>query len=247
MPYGGIMIRSLQEEIERRATLDQQLVFVSVDGLLKMIRPEALVLVGVDTMSTDDITRFVHLCVDTDRSLDFMIEWVDDTCVVVNFLTFEACFSARARLCGIPESSPPSLDDAEFAASLMVEQDTLSVHKTNAMDTNPDLEPFVLRLRHAHQDDKKKKNAKTYSRYYLLHGKPDRSRSHRSRLSYHVQVHDSEPDLFAHKLDPRIAKGEEPDLFADRIKRARLGSSPRGRDRPLRRDRNRLRSPMYVD
>lgn len=248
------MVRSLEEDKERLALLEAQLVFVGYEGRSEMIRPEALALIGVDSMSTDEIDQFVKLCIG-DRSLDFKIEWVNDTMAVVAFLTHDACIEARSCLIGKDLSTPPKeLSDPEYTASLMVESDTLPLPaKAEAEEGSV---PAVLRLRQALQTDKKMKNANVYSRYYLLHGEPDRQRRRKERagrggsdrnpetqdsVEEPVAVEEDGADLFPERLDNAKPYEQEVDLFAERLqKRLQRGRSARNRS-PRR---HRLRSPL---
>ncbi|OBA19538.1 hypothetical protein METBIDRAFT_45826 [Metschnikowia bicuspidata var. bicuspidata NRRL YB-4993] len=93
----------------------------------------------------------------------------------------------------------------------------LEEQKQSAMDE--DGSPVVLHVRQALQSDRKVKNAAAYSRYYLLHGEPDRTRPRvarrggeaRGRGTY-ARAEDDGEDLFAAK----IKSGAEAGLFAEK-------------------------------
>lgn len=84
---------------------------------------------------------------------------------------------------------------------------------------------FFIRM--ALRSDQKVQNAASYSRYYLLHGEPDRSRRPRRERAEQTrgrfQRDDAEEgDLFLDKLasleETRARKDREEDLFADRMR-----------------------------
>lgn len=91
----------------------------------------------------------------------------------------------------------------------------------NEMDE--DESSVVLYVRLAFQSDRKVKNAAAYSRYYLLHGEPDRTkprpRKGRGRGQYAREEREEE-DLFADKVKGRREQPveEEEDLFAWRLR-----------------------------
>jgi hypothetical protein len=106
----------------------------------------------------------------------------------------------------------------------------------------------VLYIRQSFQSDKKVKNAKEYSRYYLLHGEPERrrfyKRERRDRSDRRSSRRKSEEDLFADKLKQAKKNDygdDDEDLFADRMRErspSRRTESPvRGDERRRWRDR----------
>lgn len=118
----------------------------------------------------------------------------------------------------------------------------------------------ILYARQSFQSDRKVKNAAAYSRYYLLHGEPERRprrgghrdnrRSQRPDRRNRGQE-DEEEDLFASKL--RASGGarsrsndDEEDLFADKLRERQRDRSPGRQNRRNDRSsyRNRSRSPM---
>lgn len=116
----------------------------------------------------------------------------------------------------------------------------------------------VLYARQSFQSDRKVKNAAAYSRYYLLHGEPERRpryndrrnnrggrRDNNRRRNNRREEDEEEEDLFADKLRaeggaPSRRRGRdrddiEEDLFADKLRERQRDRSP---------VRNRSRSPM---
>lgn len=96
-------------------------------------------------------------------------------------------------------------------------------------EMDEDSSAVVIYIRQSFQSDQKTKNASAYSRYYLLHGEPDRRERHRNeryiprkergRLSDRPQSNgDDEEDLFASKLRSRSRRDDEPDLFDSRMR-----------------------------
>lgn len=93
------------------------------------------------------------------------------------------------------------------------------LRKLSAMDE--DDSAVVLYARQTLQLDRKVKNAGAYSRYYLLHGEPDRTKP-RARAPHRRgrdRREDADEDLFASKLSTtQKNRGDEEDLFASRMR-----------------------------
>lgn len=91
-----------------------------------------------------------------------------------------------------------------------------------AMDE--DENSVVLHVRQSLQSDRKVKNAAAYSRYYLLHGEPDRLRPRPARRERgernrgNFSRDDDNEDLFAAKLGDRSRRDQEEDLFASKLR-----------------------------
>lgn len=99
------------------------------------------------------------------------------------------------------------------------EQVDEELRKQNSMDE--DDSAVVLYARQTLQLDRKVKNAGTYSRYYLLHGEPDRTkpRARAPRRRGRDRREDAEEDLFASKLGAsKRDRDDEEDLFASRMR-----------------------------
>ncbi|KAK6457964.1 uncharacterized protein RJT20DRAFT_125842 [Scheffersomyces xylosifermentans] len=308
LPYGGFLVKTLEDEKEREAKLESQAVVVLVNGENETLRPEALRIRGVDSLSTEDIKAFIdyyvnyitveggseedgtktseYLPLPIDEQVTFKVQWINDTAVNVVFGTHEEAFSALTKL-SIASSNPaientaeklqPQLDNPLYLSEIVQERETkpynpiivfkskrdLSkrlgieseekeeplVSQTDGMDE--DESSVVLYIRQSFQSDRKVKNAKLYSRYYLLHGEPERKfhnkrrgqnrrDSNRSRHSRPNNGDEDEEDLFADKLktigsgrsrnnarsNARGNADEEEDLFADRLRNRDRSRSP---------------------
>lgn len=105
----------------------------------------------------------------------------------------------------------------------------------------------ILYIRQAFHSDRKVKNAAAYSRYYLLHGEPERRPKDRYRQRESKPTSgrgnrlrsrpSGDDDLFAHKLGSSSSNGNdgEDDLFASKM-RTRERSPVRDRSRSPMRD-----------
>ncbi|OVF09941.1 hypothetical protein A9F13_03g00649 [Clavispora lusitaniae] len=92
--------------------------------------------------------------------------------------------------------------------------------KKQQNDMEEDDSAVVLYARQSFQSDRKVKNAGAYSRYYLLHGEPDRTRPRvprNKRRGEYSRADDADEDLFASKLKTR-GRDDEEDLFASRLR-----------------------------
>ncbi|ODQ80033.1 hypothetical protein BABINDRAFT_8212 [Babjeviella inositovora NRRL Y-12698] len=180
------------------------------------LRPEALLLSGVNNLSTRDIQAYVrsHLS-EADLDMTFKIEWVDDASIVLAFKSEETALTALYKL---SETDLQVEMEAEtlvgkkckpFVKNLFA---AMPAQDEDAMAT--DESPGVLTVRRAMDSDKKVKNAKEYSRYYLLNGEPnyrERQGGHRNKRSdrhSHRETEKTDPseDLFPVKLgvDPAV-------------------------------------------
>ena len=99
--------------------------------------------------------------------------------------------------------------------------------KEDATEMDEDETSVVLYIRQSLQSDRKVKNAAAYSRYYLLHGEPDRLKPRRGRngggrgnfsRDLDRQTQDLGEDLFAEKLKTRARREVDEDLFADKLR-----------------------------
>jgi hypothetical protein len=295
-PYGGLMTKTLDDEKERESKLEEQAVDIVVNGTSETIRPEALHLRGVDSLSTDDIKAFIDYYINynvfhpdddststvyeplpIDEQKTLRIEWINDSSVNVVFQTYEIAQDTLSKL-SITGSNPniPKPEVSYDLAEAVQERETklynpiLTFKKQRdlssrlGIETQQETAPIesmeedessvVLYVRQALQSDKKVKNAKLYSRYYLIHGEPERrergsrrgrgrgrsdrggrrGRDDRREDRRQEQVSDEE-DLFANKMkNGNRQEDEEEDLFAHKMRER----SP-GRDRE--------HSPMNID
>ncbi|ABN67110.2 predicted protein [Scheffersomyces stipitis CBS 6054] len=303
LPYGGLMTKTLEDEKEREAKLESQSVEVKVNGEMETIRPEALRVRGVDSLSTDDIKAFVdyylnytaeeHESEDGDKKTEFVphpvneqltfkIEWINDTAINIAFATHEDAFIALSKLSIIgsnpsiadnSEALQPQLDNPLYLSDIVQERETKPYNPTIPFKNSRDLSKrldigssvipdensesimvennemdedessVVLYIRQSFKSDRKVKNAKIYSRYYLLHGEPERrpytkhrnnqrqgghSRGgRRSRSRNDSQPEEEEEDLFADRLKSRNAvNDDDEDLFSDRLRNRDRSRSP---------------------
>lgn len=91
------------------------------------------------------------------------------------------------------------------------------------VEMDEDESSVVLYVRLSLQSDRKVKNAAAYSRYYLLHGEPDRLKPKLPRNSGRGRgtfTRDNGEDLFADKLKSSRSRrdADEEDLFADKLR-----------------------------
>lgn len=115
---------------------------------------------------------------------------------------------------------------AETAQDLFEEKkEQLDKAKAESAEMDEDENAVVLYVRQSLQSDRKVKNAAAYSRYYLLHGEPDRLKprvprgrernGNRSRGNF---SRDDDEDLFADKLTSKSRRDQEEDLFASKLR-----------------------------
>lgn len=285
-PYGGIMVQSLQEDNDRKNTLEKQTVEVNVNGNPEQIRPEAIFIRGVDSLSTKDIESFINYYlnylvktetsedgdklvyeqVPLDQQLKFRVQWINDSSVNIAFKTHE---EAKKGLDAISITSmnpaiaptPDVLQDddyfsPEYLSTIVQERETkpynpviqfqkqtdlatrLGIEKPGPDDSSimeEDESAVVLYTRQSFQSDRKVKNASVYSRYYLLHGEPER-KPYKKRQFHRPKRNNNRRG--------RVEDEEEEDLFAHKLKQR---SRDRSRDGEGSRDRDRSRSPMRLD
>ncbi|EGV65127.1 hypothetical protein PSN45_005115 [Yamadazyma tenuis] len=284
-PYGGLLVQSIEDENDRAKRLAEQTVDVSVNGTSETLRPEAIHIRGVNSLSTKNIEAFINYYVNYvvttenneesglptttytpvsgDAQRKFRVQWINDGAVNIVFTTHEDATHALDQI-SITGANPavvpmpviyqvnllvqeretkPYTPVIEFqkrttlAHRLGVETET-SEAQTSNMDE--DESAVVLYARLSFQSDRKVKNAAVYSRYYLLHGEPER-RPHKKRpINPKKRRHqrDYSDDLFADKLQARArprGREEVEDLFADAMARIDRSRSP---------TRDRSRSPM---
>lgn len=185
----------------------------------------------------------------------FRVQWIDDSNVNVVFKTHEHCAEALRALSITGGASDEEIEafSQEYVSSIVQERETkpyaptIAFHKyqkklTEEKDLfedkkqeiqeetgmDEDDSAVVLYVRQSFQSDRKVKNAAAYSRYYLLHGEPDREqrrntvrpeRNGRDRGGYARDEEEDKGDLFADKLErTQPEQEEEEDLFAWRLR-----------------------------
>lgn len=283
-PYSGLMVKTLEDDQNRQQKLEEQSIQVTVNNTQETLRPEAVFIKGVDSLSTNNILAFINYYVNynvkpaeneenstelqyeplpIDDQMEFRVQWVNDTSVTVVCKTHED--AKRCLLAISINSNAEGTVEEEDVTSLVQERETkpynpvvefqrrtdlsnrLNINQNDdekspqeSTEMDEDESAVVLYTRQAFQSDRKVKNAAAYSRYYLLHGEPERKprrpRPHRPNRGRARDYNDEEDDLFAHKLRAKRAQenGDE-DLFANRGDRER---SPQ---------RDRSRSPMRME
>ncbi|EGW32158.1 uncharacterized protein SPAPADRAFT_61241 [Spathaspora passalidarum NRRL Y-27907] len=326
-PYGGFITRTLDVEKEREEKLKEQAIEVNVNSHTEIIRPEAIYITGVDSLSTDDIKAFVdyylnYNVIETvnedetknityeplpfDDQIQFKVEWINDSSVNIRFDTHEESAKALHKI-SITQGNPDVIDtdeppvisftDPQYINNIIQlreskpytpviqfrkqqslvnrlgvkpEAETESTEKTENTENaesapveesamEEDESSVVLYTRQSFQSDRKVKNAAQYSRYYLIHGEPERKpyRKHKRRREPKpepVEEQEPEEDLFADRLSfIENRKSREPsaraeqfdneeDLFADKLRQRERSRSP---VRSAQRSNYRHRSNRY--
>lgn len=273
-PYGGFLIKSLEDESENLKQLQQQSIEITTNqGTIEIIRPEAIKIIGVDNLSTNDIQNYIDYYINYittiinpetnelkyelipfDQLIEFKIEWIDDNSVNIVFQTINDCYKSFQKISESPileklgsqeyinqsiierkgKSYNPIIDfkkHQNLANRLKLANEATNNNNNNqikvedAGDMEED-EVFVeLIIRQSFQLDRKIKNASQYSRYYLIHGEPER----RSRPRKHLdpQRRNKYPAGYRSRKnnnDNNIGDDQE-DLFADKLKGERKSRS----------------------
>lgn len=201
------------------------------------------------TTVVDDVTSYEAL----DNQVTFRVEWINDSSVGIAFQTHDDCLYALRQLSTYsPIDEPtPDLTNQVYVSAIIQERESKSYNPVLAFRNHQSLfsrlginkeeneeeqkmdedeSSIVLLVRQAFQSDRKVKNAALYSRYYLIHGEPDRKqryREKRDRRKYDKLVEDAKD----FKEDaPQEPQEPEVDLFADRL----VGRS----ERPARSERS---------
>ncbi|KAK6460389.1 hypothetical protein DFJ63DRAFT_337762 [Scheffersomyces coipomensis] len=285
-PYGGFLVKTLDEEKEREQKLQEQSsIEVNINGTTETIRPEALHIRGVDNLSSEDIKSFVDYYVNyivtkdeetnqeqyeqlpLDEQITFRIQWVNDSSINVTFKTHEECFKVLKKL-SITSSNPAiytseqpqelTIENVDYVADIIQERESkpytpilnfikhrdlsarlgLGISKEGGEDgeeavaQQPSMEEdessIVLYLRQAFQSDRKVKNAKLYSRYYLLHGEPERQTNYR-RNNYRDR--ERRPRRNEQEEEEQKANDDDEDLFAEKINNPNRVNFTRTNDR----------------
>ncbi|CAK9441734.1 uncharacterized protein LODBEIA_P56020 [Lodderomyces beijingensis] len=265
-PYGGFIVKSIEDEKANAAELEQLSVEVQYQGTTQQIRPEALHLNGVDNLSTEEIKAYVDYYLnytsefDNDKQkitysqipfedqLTFRVEWIDDSNVNVVFKTSHENRNALAQLRSEPMTNDANDVNKTIQEVLAKPYDPIVAFRKSQSLVNrlalangeadkkaggggnadgngngngegeskmdEDESAIELRIRQSFQSDRKVKNASQYSRYYLIHGEPERQ----PRRRYAPRRRDTEE------------KQEQEDLFADKLKKSQPVHDRRGDD-----------------
>ncbi|KAK9472444.1 uncharacterized protein V1510DRAFT_131733 [Dipodascopsis tothii] len=179
-------------------------------------RPEALTLLGVNELSTKDISSYAtHFFADEPPRL----EWVDDSSIVLVYGNGETAQRALSALTA----------EAEFYDG---EPEALAVRTAKPHHVKP--EANLLQIRAARNNDRKVRGARDRSRYYLLYGDPrDSEPRSRRRVDY---ADDSDDEYHRRRDDDRRAALEDNALYGRIGRRGRDSYEPsrrssRGTDR----------------
>lgn len=279
-PYGGLLTKTIEDEKTREQKLKEQAIEITVNNTVEVLRPNAIHIKGVDSLSTKNITLFVDYYInytpvtdengavtfeeiDADNSALFRVQWINDSEVNLVFQTHEDAYRALEKLSitlsnpniAVDDQAPvaeETLKNPELVAAMVQEREskpytpTIAFQKsqdlgsrlgpkveeteptqeggseeaavplevvsqpTKTDDMDEDQSSVVLYLRFAFESDRKITNAAMYSRYYLLHGEPDRRHYRKnnrggSRSNYREREpqkprQEPEEDLFASKL-----------------------------------------------
>ncbi|KAI5970268.1 hypothetical protein CANMA_000620 [Candida margitis] len=213
------------------------------------------------TSRNEDLDKIEYHQIPFDEQVTFRVEWIDDSNVNIVFKTNQDNLKALRQL----SSDPIEIDDQDpsFINEVIQERrakdynpiipfrSSQSLSNRLGLKEKPkedkqeegmmeDESAIELRIRQSFQSDRKVKYASQYSRYYLIHGEPERTRrprpSHRHKRREpvnEIKEEEEEEDLFADRLSRghnssrgQIADDEE-DLFADKLKRSRSRSPTR--------------------
>lgn len=167
------------------------------------VRPEALFLRGVDELSPRNIKLYIDRYVKPDysfankdkyESLNYKIEWINDTSLNIVFNDLESATIALERL---------SLELKDTATDERPAKEYVN-------EPNED-KTAQLYVRLSFSYDKKIKNARVYSRYYLLNGEPE---SKDRPNDYYVNFKKNR----YRERESRYARDEEPDLITGEVK-----------------------------
>ncbi|KAI5964252.1 uncharacterized protein KGF55_002194 [Candida pseudojiufengensis] len=286
-PYGGFIVKSLEDEKANEAKIEELSIEVDYNGTVQKIRPEAFKLNGVDNLSTEEIKSYIDYYLNYtvtqdeengelkynqipfDDQITFRVEWIDDSNVVIVFKTNQDQINALRQIRRIATTLDEN--DPNFINEVIQEVDAkdynpiIQFRKSQSLSNRlglPEKDPnevtsieedetsIELKIRQAFQSDRKVKNASQYSRYYLVHGEPERDLHPRRHKHHHrrsrrdgesIEIKANEPeeeDLFADKLkgnngrktEIRNGDDEEEDLFANKLKKTRSRSPTRNND-----------------
>ncbi|CAI5759750.1 unnamed protein product [Candida verbasci] len=271
-PYGGYIVKSLEDEKLNEQKLKDESIEVNVDGETQIIRPESIYIKGVDSLSTDEIKSYIEYYLNYttkteeekiiyeqipyDQQLTFKVEWIDDSSINIVFKTSEDSKRALKTLT-VPDININNVEETIFFQAAKSYKPIIEFRKQQSLsnrlglnnsengDTqtsgmDEDDTDIELQIRQSFQSDRKIKNASQYSRYYLIHGEPERKPRNNGRRHYNrdrggsyrpksrgTEV-DEDEDLFADNLKRKKMDidDEEEDLFADKLKARERDRSP---------------------
>lgn len=168
------------------------------NSVLGIVRPEAIHIEGVDDMSTADVQQFVKNYLGKEF---FKIEWINDTSLNVVFRIPEKAEQALTAL--TPEDLP-------------VPMELTTSRGTKEVPGKPDTK---LSVRMAIDSDKKERNARSKSKYYLMHGEPsfqdERYRVHDPNMNAGPQEQTEQTVAQEYRFRPVAT--EEDELFPEKL------------------------------
>jgi hypothetical protein len=197
---------TIEEEKDVKLVADE-----SIDRFEALPRPTAIFLLGVDDMSTQDITTYCN-----QPSLE-KVEWINDSACNLVFKTEEEAHSALGTL----------LADATVA----VDHRTL-VTARSFVNTAENDKTHNLFVRISTDEDIKVRGARHQSRYYLIHGKEEGDK----HLSEERQDARKE-----HRERMKKSGGDGRSVFSrlgNTVERRRSVSPVREEERSIKRDRS---------
>lgn len=190
-------------------------------------RPNALLLKGVNSLDTRAIKYYIDHYVRPDYSFNnrdkyarfaYRLEWVNDESVNVVFISRdEGEQGAQEALQILTDESieqPETLSatDERVAKPFVREK---GAKEETGEDTADNVQ---LTVRQSLKGDRKVKNARIYSRYYLMHGEPDRAERMPAARERRARGNGYEPRLAGEHAEDLITgeKVAEEELLGDR-------------------------------
>ncbi|ODV61788.1 NCBP3 domain-containing protein ASCRUDRAFT_85321 [Ascoidea rubescens DSM 1968] len=181
------------EQIDINAEAKKETDHSTLDG---NIRLNSLKIDGVNDLSTTDIKTYLdHYLNDTisdeqDKILRFRIQWIDDNSLNVIFESIDDCSNAL-RILSVFDSVDASINSKitdkrrskPFIKNLFSKSNYQEDEKLNQEDykINRDANNnIIFTITQSTIDDKKVRNARERSRYYLLHGEPTRKKIYKT-------------------------------------------------------------------
>lgn len=252
-PYGGFLVKTLDDEKARDEELKQQQVEVQVNGTTETLRPEALVIRGVDNLSTDDIKYFIDYYLNfvevagedgpkyepkpVTEQIEFRIQWINDTSVSIVFQSHPQCKQALEALSILagPQAAEVAADFSEqYVASIIQERETKPYGPAKEFRQKQSL---LSRLDSAAPADEMDQDQSAVVLYTRQAFQLDRKVKNAKLYLRYYLLH-GEPERQRRPRRERVEREPQPvvedeDLFADRLR----STEPEGRRN--RRDRNR--------
>ncbi|VEU22024.1 DEKNAAC103002 [Brettanomyces naardenensis] len=148
-------------------------------------RPNALYLRGVESLDTRAIKGYVDSYIKPDYTFaerekyakfNYKLEWVNDDSINIVFLAGEDAPEGAQTALRLLTDESADIETLEPTAERTARPYLKEATNEEATATiAPQPEHIDLTIRQSFYGDRKVKNARIYSRYYLLHGEPDRT------------------------------------------------------------------------